>query len=120
MHVTQIYGDLLQKYVDDIDDLLALLGGMRSPADKADAAKARAMLKALKQRLDYDYREGQTEKSRSRLSEIDLRYYRPAVEGAHSHLKLKASSALDQRWIDALTAARDEMSLYRELLGKGF
>ncbi|NPV92420.1 MAG: hypothetical protein HPY50_16780 [Firmicutes bacterium] len=118
MHVKQIYSDMLKKYSDDIEEILSLLH--RAPVDKGDIARARELFKALKQRLDSDYREGQSEKSRSLLSEIDLRYYRPAVESAHSLLKLKANSTPDQRWIVGLTAARDEINHYRDLLEKGY
>ena len=93
----------LTAYQTEIRSLLALVG--KSPFSQQDKTRAQNQLKALKERLKKDYREGGTVSGEAALNDVERAYFHPAIQQAFATIKVKWNSNPSQAWSSELSSA---------------
>lgn len=108
--------DVLQKLDtirNEADRIMKLFENGRVP--QARAAHAQESLRALKEKLQAEYKRMNTIKGEAALADIELRYYKPAIDDAWANTALGSvrwNSRPDNRWLDALWSVADYMSYW--------
>ena len=96
--------DRLKSYNKRFDDLLALLENL--PLHGNDKTNAQQMLKTLKELLKSDYKDGDTNRGRQRMTEIEKHYFHPAVHEAYAAIRVRWNTIPTGQWFSELYSAQ--------------
>ena len=94
----------LSEYLDQIDQLLAMLENL--PLRRAQKNEAWQKMKALKEKLEAEFREGATARGQSAMNRYEKAFLHPAIHEAHTEINVHWNSIPDLKWHDELYSAR--------------
>lgn len=102
----------LHVYVDEIDELLNLLGLMPGSINQEKVRKSKQLLQNLKDSLRQDYHQRRTGRGESQMSHVEKTHFFPAVHEALTRIYVRTNSTPSQRWIDELADAQSSILFY--------
>lgn len=97
----------------EADAIMKLFENGRVP--QASVQQAQALFRALKEKLQADYKRMATVRGEAALSEVERHFYKPAIDDAWANTvigRVRWNTRPDHHWHDALWSVADYMGFW--------
>ena len=101
----------LQSYSNAIDEIFTLFDD-RGFVLKGQKEKAQTLLTKLKEEFKNDYKSRDTNRGDEQMSDVERRYFFPAIHEAHTSIHIKTNSIPSEKWYHELGDAQSTIKYY--------
>jgi len=101
---------LLQAYVDEIDEILCLFDKQTSRLLPQKKDEVRTLVKNLKSCLKTDFQLRDTKSGKAQMTTVERNFLSHTINQVHAQLTIKTNSIPDATWVDNLLYNQNTLS----------